>query len=161
MGGKLYSSSAPPLVNQEVLGEFCQVAARHVHDYRLGRFFTYRVDIRLSPHDVVLPDLLFIPRELGAIHMYRGDVQGAPPMIAEIIGPDTREIDSGLTFDLYERSGVSEYWLVDFEARLFQLFALRNGRYQESTLEDGRARSEAIPDLVVEPAAPVAELNQE
>ena len=86
---------------------------------------------------------------------------GDHPEIAEIIGPDTREIDSGLKFDLYERSGVSEYWLVDFEARRFQLFALRDGRYQQSTLEDGRARSEAIPDLVVEPAALVAELDQE
>lgn len=157
--GQIYSSSAPPLVHQHVLGELFMIAYSYIHAHRLGWFYTYRVDVRLSPHDIVVPDLLFIPRELEAIHMYRGDVQGAPPMIAEIIGPDTREVDTGLKFDLYQRSGVSEYWLVDYEARHFQLFVLREGRYQESALEDGRARSEAIPGLVFDPAEAFSDLD--
>lgn len=160
MGGKLYSSSAPPRDHQVVCGALLILAGNYVEEHRLGWFYTYRVDVRLSPYDIVVPDLLFISRERSEIHMPRGDVQGAPSLIAEIIRPESREIDSRQKFDLYERAGVLEYWLVDPETRRFQLFVLKDGRYEEVVVVNGSLCSEAVPGLILAPAKLFARLDR-
>lgn len=149
MDGKLYSSTAPPRDHQVVCGVLLRLAGNWVEQHRLGWTYTYRVDVRLSPHDIVVPDLLFTSQERRSIHMMRGDVLGPPDMIGEIIRPESREMDSRQKFDLYERSGVQEYWLIDPDERIFQLFVLRGGQYREVAAVDGFVRSEIIPGLVI------------
>ena len=43
----------------------------------------------------------------------RKNVQGPPALVIEVLSPGTRTRDHTIKRDLFERSGVREYWLVD------------------------------------------------
>jgi Uma2 family endonuclease len=51
-------------------------------------------------------------------------VSGIPDMIIEILSPSNPEHDRNTKFELYEQAGISEYWLVDPEARTIEGFVL-------------------------------------
>ncbi|WP_420442693.1 Uma2 family endonuclease [Candidatus Palauibacter sp.] len=60
----------------------------------------------------VQPDLLFVSGErLGII----GDasLRGVPDLVVEILSPSTAGRDRTIKLELYERQGVPEYWIVD------------------------------------------------
>ena len=50
------------------------------------------------------------------------NVQGAPDLVIEIGSPGTRKRDETIKRRLYERSGVSEYWVVDPELDLIRVY---------------------------------------
>ena len=56
-------------------------------------------------------------------------VYGAPDLIVEVLSLSTREYDKGEKKDLYERSGVKEYWLIEPDLRIIETYFLRDGRY--------------------------------
>ncbi|HYG65486.1 MAG TPA: Uma2 family endonuclease [Thermoanaerobaculia bacterium] len=41
------------------------------------------------------------------------NASGAPDLVIEILSPGTRRVDETLKLQLYERAGVSEYWIID------------------------------------------------
>ena len=49
-------------------------------------------------------------------------MQGAPELVIEIGSPSTRKRDETITRQLYERAGVSEYWVVDPETDLVRVY---------------------------------------
>jgi len=57
---------------------------------------------------------------------------GAPDMIVEVLSPSTSKKDFTKKFDLYERSGVKEYWIVHPEIKAINVFLLQeDGKYSE------------------------------
>ena len=50
-------------------------------------------------------------------------------MVIEILSPTTRRRDTWLKYQLYERAGVREYWIVDPESKSVQVFVLDEGHY--------------------------------
>ncbi|HXG88411.1 MAG TPA: Uma2 family endonuclease, partial [Vicinamibacterales bacterium] len=65
-----------------------------------------------SNWDVVEPDLLFVAATQRDI-IGEKNVQGAPALVIEVLSPGTRRRDQGIKRELFERTGVREYWLVD------------------------------------------------
>ena len=82
---------------------------------------------------------------------------GAPDLVVEIISPYTSKKDIKEKFDLYEREGVREYWIVYPGDRAVQVYALtEEGYYDEGRIFDlsGRREQTAVtsilfPDLSV------------
>lgn len=54
---------------------------------------------------------------------------GAPDLIIEILSPSTAYRDRGIKYELYEKHGVREYWLVDPEAAFIEVYVLAEGRF--------------------------------
>lgn len=54
---------------------------------------------------------------------------GAPDMVIEILSPSTQRHDRLTKYNLYQRAGVREYWIVDPESKSIQTFTLEDGRY--------------------------------
>ncbi len=160
IGGELLVSPSPVRAHQELLSFLHLVVGNYVRQHHLGRLYFAPVDVRLSPRDVVQPDLLFIRHDRLDIYHARGDVQGPPDLVVEIVSPSSVETDPGRKFDLYAASGVSEYWLADPATRRFQLFVLREGRYTESAPVAGRLHSTVIAGLVLDPAELFAGIDQ-
>ncbi|MDR1022484.1 MAG: Uma2 family endonuclease [Prevotellaceae bacterium] len=62
---------------------------------------------------------------------------GAPDMVVEVLSPDTRKYDLNDKFNLYEASGVKEYWTVEpFEKDVIVIVFLlqEDGRYAEGVI---------------------------
>ena len=64
---------------------------------------------------------------------------GAPDLIIEILSPSTSKKDLNEKFQLYEKHGVREYWVVDPGNKYIQVFHLitadkKVGKYDEGTL---------------------------
>jgi Uma2 family endonuclease len=108
------------------------------------RIFTAPFDVRLPKngetaddkiYTVVQPDICIVcnPEKLDK----RGCL-GAPDLVVEIQSPSTARYNFTEKFDIYEYSGVREYWVV-FPAEAIQVFLLQpNGRYDSGTLyEEG------------------------
>ncbi len=56
--------------------------------------------------------------------------KGAPDLVVEILSPSTSKRDITIKFELYQRHGVKEYWLLYPNEKLLQLFRMGDdGRY--------------------------------
>ena len=56
--------------------------------------------------------------------------KGAPDLVMEILSPSTMRHDRFTKFNLYQRAGVREYWIVDPSSKSVQVFVLEAGNYK-------------------------------
>ena len=157
--GELHVSAAPHPSHQQFLGILFLLLAPHVRRLRAGRVYLAPFDVRLSGTDLVQPDLVCIRRDrLDRIE--GGDFVGPPDLVVEVLSPSTRTFDETVKARLYAEAGVPEYWLPDPLARTFRVLVLRGGAYEAlEPDEQGRFASTAVPDLIIDPAALFAELD--
>jgi Uma2 family endonuclease len=53
--------------------------------------------------------------------------KGAPDLVVEVLSPSTLRHDRLIKFNLYQKAGVREYWIVDPDHQTVQVFTLQNG----------------------------------
>ncbi|HEV2845069.1 MAG TPA: Uma2 family endonuclease [Thermoanaerobaculia bacterium] len=124
--GEHYVSAAPFIRHQRIARKLVQKLGPPVDEHGLGEVFLAPCDLVFSRHDVVQPDLLFISKERLRI-VTEKNVQGAPDLVIEILSESTRRLDEDVKFDLYERSGVLEYWILDPVQRTARIYRLKDG----------------------------------
>ena len=89
-----------------------------LESHPIGQAYFSPFDVVFSRFDVVEPDLLYLSNERASAVLTDANVQGAPELVVEIGSPSTRKRDETIKRRLYERAGVSEYWIVDPEVEL-------------------------------------------
>jgi len=111
--GEHYVTAAPNLRHQELVGRLFLTIGGFVEDRpERGRAFLSPFDVVFSFHDIVEPDLVFVAPDQFEI-LTDKNIQGTPALVVEILSPSTRKRDREIKRQLYDRSGVREYWLVD------------------------------------------------
>ncbi len=85
---------------------------------------------------VVQPDLSVI---CNPVKLIDKGCYGAPDLIIEILSPSTSKKDLNEKFQLYEKYGVKEYWIVDPGNKYIQVFHLltedkNSGKYDDGAL---------------------------
>ena len=126
--GEHYVTPTPNLQHQDIVGTLYLLIATYLTDRPLGRIFFAPLDVILSLFDVVEPDLLYVSRDREG-ELLRDYVHGAPNLVVEVASKSTRKRDETIKRHLYERFGVSEYWVVDPELDVVRVCRLRNDRY--------------------------------
>lgn len=136
--GRVYKLSAPKRVHQTISirisskifnlleGQSCKVYSAP---------FDVRLPVKSRKNEeiftVVQPDICVIydPTKLddaGCI--------GAPDLIIEILSKGNNKKELQNKYEVYEESGVKEYWIVASEGQFMQVNTLVNGKYQPSKL---------------------------
>jgi len=111
--GEHYVTPAPSVRHQDLVGRLYMALGNYLSAHPgTGRLFLAPLDVVFSFYDVVEPDLLFIARDQLEI-MTEKNIQGAPALVLEVLSKSTRTRDERIKRELFERSGVREYWLVD------------------------------------------------
>jgi Uma2 family endonuclease len=137
--GKLFKMSpAPGRMHQEISG-FLYVA---IYDHLRGRkckVYAAPFDVRLpgkSKNDievitVVQPDICVVCDETKLDS--KGCI-GAPDIVVEILSPSNNVVELKNKYDVYERAGVTEYWIISPQDRTFLVYTLSAGAYTPSRL---------------------------
>ena len=109
------------------IGSYLKGKRRKVFPAPFGvRLFERKGD---HPHNVttyVEPDISVIcdPDKLDE----RG-CKGAPDLVIEVLSPASLGHDRLTKFNLYQRAGVKEYWIVSPHEKTLQVFLLEEGRF--------------------------------
>jgi len=121
INGEHYATASPDIRHQRIVGNLHLAAALWLEEHPTGEMLSFLATV-ISNEDVVVPDLLYVASE-RAPELLAGDyVTGAPDLIVEVAGPDTRQRDEVLKRHLYARFGVREYWIVDPEIDVIRVF---------------------------------------
>ncbi len=126
IGGAIRVVPSPSVSHQEVSRRLLMALAAWVGDHGLGKTYHAPLDVVLSEHDVVQPDLVYISKDRYSI-IKEANIWGAPDLVVEILSPATAAWDRGAKRQLYARSGVRELWLVDPQARSIEVAVLVDG----------------------------------
>ncbi len=110
--GELIMAPAPNIAHQTITFNLGRLIADHLDSKPVGRVFVAPVDVHLSGHDVVQPDVLFVAKANAGLIREDG-VHGAPDLVIEVLSPASAQIDSKVKKRLYARHGCKELWLVD------------------------------------------------
>jgi Uma2 family endonuclease len=111
--GVHYVTPSPRIPHQVLVGRiFVAIANFLTVHQRLGRVFLSPVDVVMSEHNLVVPDLLFVARDQQSI-LTEANVQGVPALVVEVLSPSTRRRDEGMKRKLFDQKGAREYWVVD------------------------------------------------
>jgi Uma2 family endonuclease len=111
--GEHYVTPSPNVRHQQIQGDLFALMWTYLEAHPIGRVFTSRLDVVFSRFDVVEPDIIYLSHERAENVVTKANLQGAPELVIEIGSPSTRQRDETIKRHLYERSGVSEYWVID------------------------------------------------
>lgn len=154
--GHIYRMSpAPKRIHQQVSANLEYLLLTYFEN-KSCRVFDAPFDVRLPVQNrrkpeqiytVVQPDICVIcdPSKLDD-----DGCLGAPDWVMEITSPRTIKKDFNEKFNLYEESGVGEYWIIQPVEKSVHVYVLENGEYQLVDIyESGEIPGRLFPDLVM------------
>jgi Uma2 family endonuclease len=115
-----------------------------------GWWIFVEVDVRLGVHDIVRPDLAGWRRDRLLKPGTTRPIDVVPDWVCEVVSPSTAARDRVTKRNLYARSGVLHYWLIDPDARVLEALALREGSWFEVGVYDDSASARIPPFEAVE-----------
>jgi Uma2 family endonuclease len=124
--GEHYVTPSPNTKHQTVLGNLHLLIGPWLEVHPVGRVF-------LAPFDVVFSDLLYLSNERAAAVLTSQHVKGTPDLVVEIASPGTRQRDETIKRRLYERAGVTEYWVVDPDIEVIRLYRREEEMFGRAT----------------------------
>ena len=159
LDGVAYSMSPAPTTNhQRVLRKLAFGINVHLEGKRCELFLA-PFDVRLCQdkqqsdnyiETVVQPDILVVcdPSKID-----RSGCIGAPDLVVEILSPSTASNDLKYKFELYQRFGVKEYWIIHPEEQTLLVYKLGgDGMYgaADRYAGDDKVAVPLLGDLVVD-----------
>jgi Uma2 family endonuclease len=127
--GEHYVTPSPNMKHQQLLGTLHGLIWSYLQTRPIGRIFFAPFDVVFSMFDVVEPDLLYLSNERAAKVLTADNVKGTPELVVEIASKSTRKRDETIKRRLYERAGVSEYWIVDPVSDAIRVYRRENDRF--------------------------------
>jgi Uma2 family endonuclease len=123
--GEIIVSPAPVHKHQIVEG-FMYV---YLFSITRGKWLLAEMDVHIGGV-VVNPDIFWVRRDsTTCVLKDDGYWHGAPDLVVEILSPSTAHRDRGEKYDLYEQYGVREYWLVDAEALIVEVYVREGDKF--------------------------------
>lgn len=129
--GELIVSPSPRNKHQDSVFGTAKVIDQRKPD---GRVVIAPMDVYLDGDNVLQPDVFWASAD-GMCKLGEDDYwYGAPDLVVEVISPTSAARDRGDQFDIYEASGVREYWLIDPEGRYIEVYTRVDNRFTRQGL---------------------------
>lgn len=142
--GEIYLLASPSINHQIVVREIAGIFYNYFKGKRCQPL-TAPIDVRLfgfatkfeEDPNVVQPDVIVIcdDDKINEENKY----MGIPTLIVEVLSPTTKGKDMAAKLNLYMKSGVSEYWIVDFQSKAVLQYSFSKDRDIQSlnTFKEG------------------------
>lgn len=153
--GKIFKMSpAPNVDHQRIISNLSHPIITFFHRKTCSVFyapFDVRLPIPKADKDstVVQPDLCIICDENK---LDKRGCNDAPDLVVEILSPGNSKHEMDTKFQLYQESGVKEYWMVEPAEKTVFVYTLQNGTYigLRPFIEGMIVESPLFPQLQVE-----------
>lgn len=122
--GEYVVAPSPNRRHQKAVGMFHFLLMEYFRKNAIGQVLLAPFDVYLSQSDVLQPDLLVVLNN-HADRLQLDGVHGAPDIVVEIASPGTAGRDLTLKMEIYQRSGVPEYWYADPQTGTVALYRLQ------------------------------------
>ena len=122
-------SPAPLVIHQSISRNVFRIIDRKVVADALGEAFFSPIDVYLNRKNAYQPDIVFISNERKEIIKETG-IYGAPDLVVEILSKGNAAYDKGAKKDVYELTGVKEYWLISPANKRCYGFVLQDGKFE-------------------------------
>jgi Uma2 family endonuclease len=149
--GEHYVSPPPIIRHQRILLKLSYLMQSHLETEQSGEILFAPVAVLLSEFNIFEPDLLYLSNERRELLTLK-NLQGSPDLVVEILSPSTRSRDERLKRDVYQRTGVREYWMIDPDRNLVDVYRWKQPECSEKPLRLGIGESlttPLIPGLVL------------
>jgi len=106
------------------------------------KIFHSPIDVRLPENGEIADDKIFTvvqPDIVVVCDLSKIDergIIGAPDLVVEVLSPSNARLMMSTKFDLYERAGVKEYWVVYPKSGVTVFLLQDNGKYDNGTTYD-------------------------
>jgi Uma2 family endonuclease len=129
--GEHFVNPAPNLYHQEVSRHIQFQLYMQIELTGVGKVIDAPVDLQLSNHDIIQPDLVVVTNARKHI-LTPTKIKGVPDLVVEILSPSNPDHDLRTKRKLYQDSGVPEYWIVFPDEHQILQLVLHNGQFVES-----------------------------
>lgn len=130
--GKAYAMAPSPTSKHQRISVKIASEYEHFLKSKPCRVFT-ELDVILSKRDIVKPDIFVV---CDKDKITDKNVQGAPDLVVEILSPSTAKTDKTTKMELYKKSGVKEYWIVDTYYNEIFVYYFAENRTEEFYFEE-------------------------
>lgn len=156
LNGEIVKYSAPESKHQIVSANLFRKLDGYVFEKKLGRVLYAPISVFLDEYNAPQPDLLFVSTRNQEIIQQKG-VMGVPDLMVEIVSPGSVIRDSQLPLrvrkkEIYEQSGVPEYWIVDPKYFTIEVYELTDSGYAlfQDVEGEGTIESKVIKGLEID-----------
>ncbi len=126
LDGKIVMMSSASINHNRVAGNIYYIFRSYLKGKKCETF-SDGVDVYLTEKDRVIPDAMIVCNK----DIIKPDgIHGAPDLVVEVLSPGTARHDRGYKKDLYEKSGIREYWIVEPNMRTIEAYLLSDGKYE-------------------------------
>jgi Uma2 family endonuclease len=134
----LYMPPSPVKSHQKALQIIFRRLSEAIEDVGNGEVIIAPFDVYLdATSNAVQPDIVVILNSNKGHSIPNGHFHGVPDLIVEILSPGNRDHDVVKKKELYERFGVSEYWIVDPESKEAIGYFLQDSKFISLGSEKG------------------------
>ena len=125
LDGEPHVTPAPSPVHQQVVVGLLVALLKHFP--RPARVYVSPIDVILTPHDVLQPDVVVVADRAQV--SARG-IEGPPLLVVEVLSPTTAAYDRTTKARRYAALGLPHLWLLDPEARRIECHRLEGADYR-------------------------------
>jgi Uma2 family endonuclease len=153
IAGELYVTPAPGSIHQRVVYRLAAAFENFCNEHGAGVMYGAPYDVIFGEGDYVEPDLIFVRRDRVDDVIKDHAAVGAPDLVVEVLSDSTEHRDRGFKRERYAAYGVPEYWIIDTDAKLIEVYRLTRGQLRRVVAEGDVLRYRATPggpELVID-----------
>ena len=141
--GNLVKEPSPEYLHQKVSMYLSSDMHQFVKSQDLGEVLAAPMDVYLDEENVFQPDILFIAKENLSL-IEKDGIHGPPDIVIEILSPSNAYHDVSTKLRIYEKYGVTEYFIVDPSSKDVTRYSLVKRKYLEMSREVGVINSKVL-----------------
>jgi Uma2 family endonuclease len=126
--GEIVALPSPKIEHQRLIARLHLILSKSIQS---GELCLSPLDVHIDQYNVVQPDIFWVSGTISKCQPGEdGYWHGAPDFVIEVLSPATHRVDRREKFSLYEQYGTREYWLVDPDPKIIEVWAASDGRFE-------------------------------